>query len=106
MTFYSSMNFTKDSILEKVLEGILTVITKLTNRQAIEHYLMRIVSGVESRYSQLEAGQGNASNYVSLIEIKTLLDSFDHFKGADQEYFRKVFLKISSYGLGITTNII
>jgi hypothetical protein len=50
----------------------------------MEHYLKRIVAGVELKYAQLEGGVESPNSYVSLIEIKTLLDSFDHFRAPEQ----------------------
>lgn len=86
MDFYMGLQVNKETVLEKVLEGILTTITKLTNREAMQHYLLRIVNGVENK--QLKKDNNNVcspgTNYLALIEIKTLLDSFDHFNGADQ----------------------
>ena len=44
--FYSNVHFSKDTILEKIIEGILTSITKLQNKEAMQHYLLRIVGGI------------------------------------------------------------
>jgi hypothetical protein len=67
---------------------------------------MRIVSGIQNKYTLISPNTPMETIYISLIEIKTLLDSFDQFKAQDQEQFRPIFLRIASYGLSITTRIV
>lgn len=64
--------------MEKIVEGILTTITKLTDKQAMQQYLMNIINGIENKFKMMmEGGQNGQSIYISLVEIKTLLNSFD-----------------------------
>ena len=42
----------------------------------------------------------------TLEKIVYWLDSFDHFRPIDQDNFRPTFLRISAYGLTLTTRII
>lgn len=72
----------------------------------MQHYLMSIITGIQNKYKLIENNQPGQNIYISLIEIKTLLDSFDQFKQPDQQTFRPLFLEIASYGLSITTRIV
>lgn len=72
----------------------------------MRHYLLRIVGGIENKYKNVESSADDHSVYISLIEIKTLLNSFDEFKVEDKEQFRPIFMQIAIYGLSITTSIV
>lgn len=43
---------------------------------------------------------------LPLIEIKTVLDCFDHFSSDDKVYFRNIFLSIANQGIAIVTRIV
>ena len=53
LAFYESRQFTKQTVLEKVLDGGLTSITKLTDQQALTQYIKRIAGAALQRCSAL-----------------------------------------------------
>jgi hypothetical protein len=72
----------------------------------MQHYLLRIVGGIENKYKTVEGSADDHSVYISLIEIKTLLNSFDEFKAEDKMLFKPIFMQIAIYGLSITNTIV
>jgi hypothetical protein len=77
LTFYESKRFTKQTVLEKVLDGILTSITKLQDRNSIVEYFSRIMNAILVRNNELLSQSFEPDAYfLPLIEIKTVLDCF------------------------------
>lgn len=94
-------------MLEKVLDGILTFITKISDKNVIMEYFARIMNAILARNNDLLQRNFEPDAYLlPLIEIKTVLDCFEHFNPNDKEFFRTVFLNISNQGISIVTRII
>jgi hypothetical protein len=85
LSFYESRTFTKQIVLEKILDGILTFITKLQDRNIIVDYFSRIMNAIIIRNNDLLSRSFEPDVYLlPLIEIKTVLDCFEHFNPADK----------------------
>ena len=85
LNFYESKTFSKQTILEKVLDGVLTSITKLQDRAIIGEYFSRIMNAMLARNNHLlERGFEADTYFLPLIEVKTILDCFDHFRAAEK----------------------
>ena len=107
LAFYEARTFRRQTVLEKVLDGILTFITKITDRNVTMDYFARIMNAILARNSQLLQNNFEPDAYLlPLIEIKTVLDCFENFSPSDKEFFRTVFLSISNQGIAIVTRII
>lgn len=77
LTFYESKHFTKQIVLEKILDGVLTSITKLTDTNTIAQYFTRIMNAILIRNNELLSRNFEPEAYqLPLIEIKTVLDCF------------------------------
>ena len=107
LAFYETRTFKKQTVLEKVLDGILTFITKISDKKVILEYFARIMNAILARNSDLLQRNFEPDAYLlPLIEIKTVLDCFEHFSPSDKQFFRTVFLNISNQGISIVTRII
>lgn len=107
LAFYETRTFRKQTVLEKVLDGILTFITKISDRNVVMDYFARVMNAILARNSQLlQRGFEPDAYLLPLIEIKTVLDCFEHFAPTDKDFFRALFLNIANQGIAIVTRII
>ncbi len=63
LSFYESKTFAKQTILEKVLDGVLTSITKLQDRASIAQYFSRIMNAILGRNNALLGGNFDAEAF-------------------------------------------
>ena len=88
MEYYSQQQFQSEETAEKVLNGILTSLAKLTDRNALNVHLQRVVHELTVKNNQVLQTQNvnvePSHFFVSLAQTKTFLDSFDHFSKEDK----------------------
>lgn len=90
-----------------MLDGILTSITKLTDKNSVIEYFNRIMNAIILRNNDIMSKPFHPEAFLlPLIEIKTVLDCFDHFTSEDKIYFRNIFLSIGNQGITIVTRIV
>jgi len=68
LMFYNSKQFTKQVILEKVLDGILSNIVKLKNREEVAHYFNAILTQMQNKYLTIISSSIESPNlFICLI---------------------------------------
>lgn len=80
--FYCQEKFTKQVVLEKMLEGIYNAVIKVQDPQKVEMLLDVILQTIMTRYHQslkniILSPEKRSELYLTLVELKTLLDAYD-----------------------------
>ena len=78
LDFYGKQQFNNEAIAEKVLNGILTLLVKLTDRTALVQYMNRVMQELMAKNNALLQNPTPSIQlyFVLLSQTKTFLDSF------------------------------
>jgi hypothetical protein len=109
--FYSEKKFRKQVVLEKMLEGIFNAITKVPELGKVESYLDSILNTLLKKYHScskvITVEQENRSElYLSLVEIKTVLDSYDSSNSGFKNLYRGKFMQLANTSVDIVNEIL
>ena len=98
--FYHSKNFPKETIIEQILQGILSVITNLNDRNQVMLCLEKLLSQIYNRFRGLSNNPNQERAYlISLLEMKVVLNSYDFSEKEFKKYFLNVYKNVAAEGL-------
>ena len=98
--FYHSKHFPKETIIEQILQGILSVIINLSDRNQVMVCLEKLLSQIYNRFRSLSNNPNQERAYlISLLEMKVVLNSYDYSEKEFKEFFLNVYQTVASEGL-------
>lgn len=95
-----------------MLEGIFNAIIKVPDRIKVETYLDMILNRMIKKYlectkevlcSELEQ---RSELYLSLVEIKTLLDSYDSSSAVFKTHYQDKFMRLANRAISIVNEVL
>ena len=98
--FYHSKNFPKETIIEQILQGIISVIVKLQNKENIVLCLEKLLSQIYQRFNAISTTSQEERLYIiSLLELKVVLNSYELGQKEYKENFINLYQQVANQGL-------
>lgn len=111
LNFYSQTHGLKDIIVDKVVDGIISIIFKISDPQYLRSYIQKFMEMVLIRFRQAhEKAQADPDlekpYFTPLMEMKAILDNYDSATPQVKDYLREYFGQVCTHSLQIIDVVI
>lgn len=103
LNFYGKSRGLKDIIIDKVADGVISIIFKISSLEGQKAYLQKFVAMVLSRFEQChreaESPEAERPYFLPLVEMKSVLANYDNAYSTSKKYLQEYFYEVCKNAL-------